>query len=288
VKARWLICLFCVSCLAAAPRRVLKKAAPPPPESVMVTPSDDIELRVALEVAKAEEIMAHLSAESAFASAFLVSGVYYHDGFLEGYPAERPDVDPTSRVVALILHAMPPGFKGRYFELLRALAAAPAPIVGSREPPLRPVAYEPPPEAGRGRRRRIEIAHDDALDMFVDEGTPVESSTDGLVIEAQTGWKAEDPFSTSAVRGGNEVIVFDPLGNRFYRYCHLAIVLVAAGQRVERGDFLGTVGHTGFNAVMPGHGQHLHFEINRVDGGTTRSLTRTEIQAFLRQAEGPR
>jgi len=245
----------------------------------MVTPSDDIEIRVALEVAKAEDIMVHLSPANAFSSGFLVSAIYYHDGFLDGYPANRPDVDPTSRIDALILQAMPRGFKARYFNLLRSLYQA-----RGKAPLTRPVPYEPP---ARGSRR-MEIAHDDALDMFVDEGTPVEAAAGGLVIEAETGWKAEDPFSTSAIRGGNEVIVYDPAGNRFYRYCHLDAVLVGVGQAVERGDYLGTVGHTGYNAVLPGHGQHLHFEINRVDGGATRWVSRTEIQEVLRTAEGPR
>ncbi len=278
-----LICLICASFLAgAAPRRPLRRPPPPPPppDSVMVTPSDAIEIRVTLEVDKAEEIMAHLSPKNAFSSAFLVSAIYYHDGFLDGYPANRPDVDPTSRIDALILEAMPKGFKARYFNLLRSLCPA-QPVA----PLIRPVAYEPPPLHGRGRR--FEIAHDDALDMFVDEGTPVEAAAGGLVVEAETGWKAEDPFSTSAVRGGNEVIVFDPTGSRFYRYCHLGAVLVRVGDIVEAGDYLGTVGHTGFNAVLPGHGQHLHFEINRVDGGATRSVSRTEIQELLRTAEAP-
>jgi hypothetical protein len=286
MNRRWLVGVACAAlacfALAGTPRRPVKKPPPPPPDSVLVTPSDAIELRVALEVAKAGEIMAHLSAANAFSSAFLVSSVYYHNGFLDGYPAERPDLDPTSRIDAFILRAMPASFKRRFFDLLRTLAP-PAPF----KPLIRPVPYEPPAPPGRGRAV-VEIAHDDALDMFVDEGTPVESASDGLVVEAEFGWTAEDPFSTSAIRGGNEVIVFDPAGNRFYRYCHLETVLVATGQIVDQGDFLGTVGHTGFNAVMPGHGQHLHFEINRVDGGATRSVSRTEIQEFLRTAGGPR
>ncbi|HME07421.1 MAG TPA: M23 family metallopeptidase [Bryobacteraceae bacterium] len=282
MNRRLIICLIGASILAGAgPRRPVRRPPPPPPDSVMVTPSDAIEIRVALEVDKAEDIMEHLSADNAFSSAFLVSAIYYHDGFLDGYPANRPDVDPTSRIDALILQAMPRGFKARYFNLLRSLCP-----VMDRTPMIRPVTYEPPPPPGRGPRR-IEYAHDDALDMFVDEGTPIESATGGLVIEAETGWKGDDPFSTSAVRGGNEAIVFDPVSNRFYRYCHMQAVLVRVGQVVEAGDFLGTVGHTGFNAVLPGHGQHLHFEINRVDGGATRSFTRAEIQEFLRTAEGP-
>ena len=285
MSRRLILGLVCACWLTgAAARRPVRRPLPPPlaPDSVMVTPSDAIEIRVALEVAKAENIMVHLSPENAFSSGFLVSAIYYHDGFLDGYPANRPDVDPTSRIDALILQAMPRGFKARYFNLLRALCPA-----RGKAPLIRPVPYEPPPVPGRGPRR-IEIAHDDALDMFVDEGTPVESAAGGLVVEAETGWKAEDPFSTSAIRGGNEVIVYDPAGNRFYRYCHLDTVVVGVGQTVEPGDYLGTVGHTGFNAVLPGHGQHLHFEINRVDGGATRSVSRTEIQEFLRTAEGPR
>ena len=278
VNRYWLVYAVCVAslALAAPPRRPVKKA-PPPPDTVMVAPSEGIELRVALEVAKAVDIMATLSPSNAFSSAFLVSAVYYHNGFLDGYPADRPDVDPTSRIDALILRAMPAGFKRRYFDLLRSLVS-PAPF----KPLIRPAAYEPPARPLR------EIAHDDALDIFVDEGTPVESASDGLVVEAEIGWNPDDPLGTSAVRGGNEVIVFDRAGNRFFRYCHLETVLVAPGQIVDQGDFLGTVGHTGFNAMLPGHGQHLHFEINRVDGGATRVVSRTEIQEFLRTAAGPR
>jgi len=278
VNPRWLVYAICAASLAlsAPPPRPVKKAPPPPPDTVMVAPSEAIEVRVALEVAKAVDIMATLSPANAFSSAFLVSAVYYHNGFLDGYPADRPDVDPTSRIDSLILRAMPPGFKRRYFDLLRSLVS-PAPF----KPLIRPVAYEPPARPMR------EIAHDDALDMFVDEGTPVESASDGLVVEAEIGWNPDDPLGTSAVRGGNEVIVFDRAGNRFFRYCHLETVLVAPGQIVDQGDFLGTVGHTGFNAQMPGHGQHLHFEINRVDGGVTRVVSRTEIQEFLRTAVGP-
>ena len=114
----------------------------------MVTPSEGIELRVALEVAKAVDIMATLSPANASSSAFLVSAVYYDNGFLDGNPADRPDVDPTSRIDAFILRAMPAGFKRRYFDLLRSLIS-PAPF----KPLIRPLAYEPPPSPGRGGRQ---------------------------------------------------------------------------------------------------------------------------------------
>ena len=58
-------------------------------------------------------------------------------------------------------------------------------------------------------------------------------------------------------------IVFNYLTKEFFRYAHLNKVAVSPGELVMAGDNLGTVGHTGKNASLPGHGQHLHFEIRK-------------------------
>ena len=100
------------------------------------------------------------------------------------------------------------------------------------------------------------------------EGSPVYCGGRGPVVLAEGDWNADQPFSTRSIRGGNAVIVFDPRENRFYRYCHLEKVLVQPGALVEAGRQIGIVGHTGFNASRPGHGGHLHFEINQYEGGT--------------------
>jgi murein DD-endopeptidase MepM/ murein hydrolase activator NlpD len=135
------------------------------------------------------------------------------------------------------------------------------------------------PQPGRKRRRRQ--PHPYVLDLFVAEGSVVHSVERGIVILAEGGWKEEDPFSTSSMRGGNTVIVFSPDHARFYRYCHLEAVTVAAGMPVEAGDDIGQVGHTGFNASRKGHGRHLHFEVNEFDGQRVLALNKNQLQAFL-------
>lgn len=58
---------------------------------------------------------------------------------------------------------------------------------------------------------------------------------------------------------GGKVIWFSPADYRFsVYYAHLDTQLVAAGQRVKKGDILGTVGNTGNAKNTPAH---LHFGI---------------------------
>lgn len=106
--------------------------------------------------------------------------------------------------------------------------------------------------------------HPDALDIFTDEGEPIFSITNGLVVLADKNWKENDYFSSHSMLGGNAVIIFDPQGKRFFRYAHLDKVEVNVGQIVLAGEVIGTVGHTGINAQKPGHGNHLHLEINKI------------------------
>lgn len=62
--------------------------------------------------------------------------------------------------------------------------------------------------------------------------------------------------------GGNVVWLRDPARGLTHYYAHLDTVLVASGQRVRRGDTLGTVGNTGNARATP---PHLHFGL--YDGG---------------------
>jgi murein DD-endopeptidase MepM/ murein hydrolase activator NlpD len=102
-----------------------------------------------------------------------------------------------------------------------------------------------------------------AIDLFMEEGSPVYSMSWGVVVLAEGGWKEDDNLSTSSMLGGNTVIIYNPHDEKFYRYAHLASPSVVAGEIVKHGEKIGTVGHTGINASRPGHGEHLHFEINR-------------------------
>lgn len=87
------------------------------------------------------------------------------------------------------------------------------------------------------------------LDLRAPAGTPVYASADGVVVE-------------SAVAGayGNRIVIDHGAGLRSL-YAHHSHNLVAAGQRVRRGQVIATVGRTG-NAT----GDHLHFELRWRDG----------------------
>jgi murein DD-endopeptidase MepM/ murein hydrolase activator NlpD len=45
------------------------------------------------------------------------------------------------------------------------------------------------------------------------------------------------------------------------------------GSVIRAGETLGTVGHTGEHAKNPGHGQHLHLEINKLSAEGEMSAT---------------
>ncbi|MCM1983206.1 M23 family metallopeptidase [Lyngbya confervoides] len=83
------------------------------------------------------------------------------------------------------------------------------------------------------------------IDLAAPQGTPVIAAFDGTVAIADYlgGY-------------GLSVLLDHDQGQRQTRYAHLSELLVKPGQRVKRGDVLGTVGSTG-NSTGP----HLHFEL---------------------------
>jgi len=87
-------------------------------------------------------------------------------------------------------------------------------------------------------------AHHAGLDLAAPEGTPVESSAPGLVVQAgpRPGY-------------GLAVEIDHGLGITTL-YAHASEILVQAGQRVERGEAVARVGETGRST-----GPHLHFEV---------------------------
>lgn len=106
--------------------------------------------------------------------------------------------------------------------------------------------------AGRdGGARRHE-----GIDIFAPRGTPVIAAEQGLVSRV-----GDTP------RGGKNVWVRGD-GRSFY-YAHLDSIAVSPGDRVARGELLGTVGNTG-NAVTTS--PHLHFGIYKFMQGAVDPL----------------
>jgi murein DD-endopeptidase MepM/ murein hydrolase activator NlpD len=250
--------------IAAKRRRPVSR-----PASLDVLPSPEIDARVADEVAKAKEILGDLNSTNVLASPYLVSAIYYHDGFLDDFPADRSSGSPERRIIGQISNALTAEVRSRFIRLLHETWSRTAPPLQQYRPP---VAY---------RVMSARRSHHFAVDLFAPEGAPVVAVSRGLVVLADRDWSKENLFSTTSRKGGNAVIVFDPDQNRFYRYCHLSAVKTSVGDVVAAGAELGQVGHTGLNASRDGHGRHLHFEANEWTNGKVRSIEYSRLRTML-------
>lgn len=121
-----------------------------------------------------------------------------------------------------------------------------------------------------GNRHKGHPGHDlfirDRDQDGLDDGTgrPVNaiSASSGIVVSVNSDWKPSSP-----IRGGNYVWIYEPGKSRYYYYAHLDQISVRIGQRVTRGEVIGTVGRTGKNAYPKRSPTHLHFAVHRsVDG----------------------
>lgn len=91
---------------------------------------------------------------------------------------------------------------------------------------------------------RVRTMHH-GIDFAGPIGTPVYSTGDGVVIEAD--------YSFSGY--GNQVIVDHGFGYKT-RYAHLHKITVKAGDKIERAEMVGTLGSSGKST-----GPHLHYEV---------------------------
>ena len=125
---------------------------------------------------------------------------------------------------------------------LPAPAVLPVPVAG-----VKPVQLADTWGGARSGGRRHE-----GIDIFAKRGTPVRSSTEGIVLRVGTNRL-----------GGQVVWVLGPGGQRHY-YAHLdRYGDVRAGMRVRTGSILGYVGNTGNAATTP---PHLHYGIYTAGG----------------------
>lgn len=84
------------------------------------------------------------------------------------------------------------------------------------------------------------------LDLAAPLGTEVKAPNNGIVVFAMEG----------LLSPGNTVVIDHGIG-LFTSYYHLNTILVEKGQKVSKGDVIGTVGTTGFST-----GPHLHYAVS--------------------------
>ena len=91
----------------------------------------------------------------------------------------------------------------------------------------------------------------EGVDIFTDRGTPIYACADGTVASAHGPPDA-------ATAGYGYWVYIDHADGLQTRYCHMDRVEVTRGQKVARGQRIGTVGKTGNARTTP---PHNHFEV---------------------------
>jgi hypothetical protein len=226
------------------------------PESLGKMRKSEAKVFIEQEVERARLMLNAKDPKKVLDDPHIVSAMYYSQRFLYRIGNRYGSAYREASILYEIAESIAPDFRDTYVRYLKTLSEFGSDIPSPLASPLDRYAT-PAPECP--------ACHDSAVDLFTRERSNVYSMTRGIVVLAEDGWDPQSEFSTSSPGCGNAVIVFDPVTERFYRYCHLGTVLVKVRDMVLPGQVIGTVGHSGANASRPGHGGHLHIEIARYD-----------------------
>lgn len=219
-----------------------------------------------------ESIIRDENMEQAVQNPFIVSALYYSDKFFQDLASKPPESTFAAEVLLAIRKQVPQSFRKKYITFISEKAFS-----GSNE--IRGNVFTRPL---RNSSFQADGNHPDALDMFTEEGSNISTMADGIVLLAESGYDPKNPLSSTSPKGGNQVIIFNPVLGEFYRYAHMEKVTAKPLQTIKSGEVIGTVGHTGLNASKPGHGNHLHFEINKYIPQTNEQIATEAIQIVQR------
>lgn len=100
----------------------------------------------------------------------------------------------------------------------------------------------------------IQDNNQDCKDDKTNKYVNVLSFSGGIVVATENFWD-----TSSQLRGGKYIWIFDPYSNSLFYYAHNNKVLVASGQIITPGQIIATVGRSGLNAFKKRSPTHLHF-----------------------------
>jgi len=106
----------------------------------------------------------------------------------------------------------------------------------------------------------INDRNQDCMDDIKMKSVNVLSMTGGIVIATAKDWD-----TTSDLRGGKYIWIYDPASNSFFYYAHNSKVLVQTCDIVIPGDVIATVGRSGYNAFNKRSPTHLHLMQLKLD-----------------------
>lgn len=102
--------------------------------------------------------------------------------------------------------------------------------------------------------------HQDGVDDISKHSVNVLSMTGGIVVASEIEWD-----TTSNLRGGKYIWIYDPSSNSFFYYAHNSNVLVKPCDILIPGDTIATIGRTGLNAFKKRSPTHLHIMQLKLD-----------------------
>jgi len=100
----------------------------------------------------------------------------------------------------------------------------------------------------------IQDNNQDCKDDRTNKYVSVLSLSGGIVLAIENNWD-----TSSQLRGGKYVWIFDPYTNSLFYYAHNNKILVKSGQLITPGQTIATVGRSGLNAYKKRSPTHLHF-----------------------------
>ncbi len=224
-----------------------------------------------------KEIVANKKYRDILSNPYLAYCLYYLQSFLDQTSDPKNQRSVPEKIIGAVAHLITPEFRAQAILSLEEQTKdkerlEDKKISANKVLPLKKFIFG-----------SIGKNHEIAIDLFTNESSPVYSTGGGLVIVADNDWHPDSELSSSSIQGGNTVIIFNYLTKEFFRYAHLNKIAVSPGELVMAGENLGTVGHTGKNASLPGHGQHLHFEIRRYlsDKNINQPLMADDLKKLL-------
>lgn len=93
----------------------------------------------------------------------------------------------------------------------------------------------------------------DCIDDKTKQPVNILSMSAGIVIATEPNWD-----TTSNLRGGKYIWIYDPSSNSLFYYAHSSNIFVKPCDIVKPGDIIATVGRTGLNAFRKKSPTHLH------------------------------